>query len=105
MTESPMNEVEQFLRNLESSLNVSKSQARDIVEEVRSDLWSRVEDLKREGKDEAEAVAGTLREMGNPYEISHRIGREVVPQAATMIRCVRILAAGAVFTLRRTSAV
>ena len=89
MTEAGDNRVDEFLHDLEGSLKVSGDQAREIVDEVRGDLWARVEDLKGKGQEEAEAVAAVLKQIGNPYELSHHIGHEVTPRSNPIVRHVR----------------
>jgi hypothetical protein len=81
--------AEEFFRQLEDAFSGSKEQAREITEELRADFDEHLKRFEGEGKSEDEAIELSLAEMGNPYELGHKMGQEVPPfagKAATIIR-------------------
>lgn len=92
--------VEEFFKQLEDSFSGSEEQAQEISEELRSDFDEHLKRFEGEGRSEDEAVELALAEMGNPYELGHKMRQEVPPfagKAATIIRY--LLSAGLIVWL------
>lgn len=96
MREASHEKVEGFLQDLEQALGRSAGQARRVVDEVRADLEAHVERLRHDGVEEDEAVRRALDDLGNPYELAHRMRREIPPFGGPVLTTLRTLAAAGV---------
>ena len=96
MTNSNVEEIDEFLAKLEEALGGPGKQSAAIVEEVRSDLESHLERFRDGGLDEEEAVRQAIDEMGNPYELAHHMLGEVPPPRGGAATVLRYLGASAV---------
>lgn len=83
--------TEAYLTKLERSLDVSGKQARDILDEARSDLLDHVKRFREQGKDESDAVDLAIAEMGDPVAAATEIGATLPPDSPSWLKVFRIL--------------
>ena len=89
-------DLDDYVSTLEQALGGARDQARAIGDEVRADLEAHRDRFLAEGCDEKEAVRRALDEMGNPFELAHRMRAEVPPFDGLPLSGVRLTLALAI---------
>lgn len=96
MNETNRERVEEFLDQLEEALPEPGHRKREILLEVESDLMASIDAGIESGHSENDSVNAALKEMGNPYEVAHKISQVVAPVSHTPIAIIRYFASAGV---------
>lgn len=88
--------IEQYLGELSSALSLSSGQRDDIVDEVRADLTDHIDRLIEAGKSKEEACQMAIAEIGNAYELAHKMQKVVAPKSSKKLNTLRYVVAAAI---------
>ena len=75
-----MHGFEEYLRRIQSALNVGARRAHDICAEVRSHLEAAADRLQQSGLSREEALGEAMRAFGEPHAIGRQLGRTAMKQ-------------------------
>lgn len=82
-------QIEGYLDQLREALTLSADQREEIVNEVRGNLTDHVEALVTSGKSVEEASQMALAEIGNAYELAHKMQKTVAPRSDRAVNAQR----------------
>jgi hypothetical protein len=95
MNNSNQEKLNIFIRSLHEAIGKRGRQSEEILGEVRADLEWHVQRFQAKGRSEDEAVDLALGEMGNPYELAHKMLREIPPFGGKRLTFIRYITASA----------